>query len=158
MNPNVDQIGDGVVDLHDYNIFRLDCYLQGPFSRDDQCAIADINQDTDVDLDDFNFFLQAYDVALPDCNTNSQPDLLDILVGTSPDVDVNGVPDECECVDFDLNCDGNVDLVDYGMFLRCVTGPAGMLDGPICIRADSDSNGNVDLLDFRQFQIAFTSQ
>ena len=42
-------------------------------------------QDGDVDADDFNFFLQAYDNPLLDCNSNAQPDLLDILLGETPD-------------------------------------------------------------------------
>ncbi len=31
-----------------------------------------------------------------DCNTNGVGDSLDIALGTSPDVDLNGIPDECE--------------------------------------------------------------
>ncbi len=31
-----------------------------------------------------------------DCNVNSVPDTLDIQLGTSPDTNQNGIPDECE--------------------------------------------------------------
>lgn len=58
-------------------------------------------------------------------------------------------------VDFD--CDGDVDLADFGGFQACFRGkdlPFGG-DGDGCARADVDSDDDVDLDDFRQFLTCF---
>ena len=74
------------------------CFGEVLVTPDDFCAIDDVDQDGDVDLDDFNVFLTVYNGPLEDCNTNTVLDLLDILNGTSPDTNGNGIPDECECL------------------------------------------------------------
>lgn len=89
-----DHDGDGEVDLQDFFAFQ-DCFESGPVSPDDPCAISDINQDSAVDLDDFESFLLVYTGPAEDCNDNGVIDIEDILVGTSVDTDGNGVPDEC---------------------------------------------------------------
>ena len=40
--------------------------------------------------------LAAYDNAMTDCNGNGVPDAEDVALGTSMDVDGDGIPDECE--------------------------------------------------------------
>ncbi len=52
-------------------------------------------------------------VISPDCNGNFVLDLVDILNGTSLDLNGNGIPDECEstCV-ADINQDGSVNVTD----------------------------------------------
>ena len=110
-----DHDGNGIVDAIDFLGFRS-CFEQGgPFSPDAPCAVSDIDQDGDVDLDDFSFFLQMYDGDLndcdgngevdlrdiiegfaEDCNGNTQPDGCDIAEGSSRDEDQDGIPDECE--------------------------------------------------------------
>jgi hypothetical protein len=92
------------IDLNDFNFFR-GCYEGGPYDADDPCAIGDIDQDGEVDLFDFSYFLQAYDLPTPDCNGNMVIDLQDILVGTAPDDDFDGVLDTCAACVTVLDCD-----------------------------------------------------
>jgi len=49
----------------------------------------------------------------PDCNDNYIPNICDILDGSSEDLDVDGIPDECqdECAE-DIIGDGVVDVLD----------------------------------------------
>lgn len=42
-----------------------------------------------------------------DCNGNFVPDSLDILAGTSPDADQDGVPDECQSTPIERSCFGD---------------------------------------------------
>jgi len=59
-----------------------------------------------------------------------------------------------ECLVADLNLDGGVDLVDYGIFVGCLFGPSEGI--PLsCAAADFDSDVDVDLADFQIFQINF---
>lgn len=53
---------------------------------------------------------------MKDCNGNGIADSLDLLDGSSADVDANGVPDECQCAG-DINADGVVDGADLGLLL-----------------------------------------
>jgi hypothetical protein len=46
-----------------------------------------------------------------DCNGNLTPDLMDIMMGTSQDVNLDSVPDECQCLN-DINADQIVNIVD----------------------------------------------
>ena len=49
----------------------------------------------------------------PDCNCNDVADADDIAAGTSPDLNRNGVPDECECMWDCGDGNGEVDVVDF---------------------------------------------
>ncbi|GJM26861.1 MAG: hypothetical protein DHS20C16_32760 [Phycisphaerae bacterium] len=51
----------------------------------------------------------------------------------------------------DLDCDGDIDLADYGFFEPCMDGPDQAPAGTCAdgIDADLDEDGDVDLLDFR---------
>lgn len=42
-----------------------------------------------------------------DCNANSRPDAIDIAMGASPDLNADGIPDECQCPG-DFNASGGV--------------------------------------------------
>ena len=53
----------------------------------------------------------------PDCNHNDQPDSCDIFEGTSDDLNVNGIPDECEAIG-DLDGNGVVNVRDLLTLLR----------------------------------------
>ncbi len=55
--------------------------------------------------------------------------------------------------DFDGN--GQIDLVDYGSFPGCMTGPDVGPVPPQCAPGDLDADGDVDLLDFGRFQRRF---
>jgi hypothetical protein len=54
----------------------------------------------------------------------------------------------------DFDCDGDVDLVDYGNFASAVTGPVDVL-APGNGAFDSNGDDHIDLLDFAAFQEAF---
>jgi hypothetical protein len=60
-------------------------------------------------------------------------------------------------LEFDLDDDADVDLVDFAEFQLCFTGPGQFItaDDP-CALADNDLDGDVDLADFSAFQLAFT--
>jgi hypothetical protein len=84
-------------------------------------------------------------VISPDCNGNWVLDLVDILNGTSPDVNGNGIPDECETLcEGDVDGDNDVDvddliavILDWGV---CPPPP------PACT-SDTDGDGDVDVDD-----------
>jgi hypothetical protein len=107
-----DFTGDGLVRSDDFNFFRS-CFGGIGYTPDDECAIADIDQDGDVDGVDFGAFLQVYDDQRRDCNRNGVWDLVEIIDGVVLDDNFNGVPDECEpTCDPDLNGTHGVDMDD----------------------------------------------
>ena len=59
----------------------------------DPCSVSDVDQDGDVDDDDFALLRVAYQV---DCNNNGRSDLTDLFLGTSLDSNANWIPDECD--------------------------------------------------------------
>lgn len=89
-----DANGDNVISAPDLESFTA-CYGAGPYTPDDACAVHDVDQDGDVDDDDFALFLTVYTGSQDDCNENEVNDALDIVLGTLTDCDVNGIPDEC---------------------------------------------------------------
>jgi hypothetical protein len=88
--------GDNAVAVSDWYEFRA-CYTgRGVFyTPDDNCSIADIDQDGDVDDIDFDRFLAAYAGVFVDCNNNAELDFIEIIEGTGPDADVDGNLDHC---------------------------------------------------------------
>jgi hypothetical protein len=56
--------------------------------------------------------------------------------------------------DFDGDC--GVDLVDFGQFEACLTGPDDTSVGSQCQAADFDGDGDADLRDIGRLQLAFT--
>ena len=101
-----DSDGDRDVELNDFHGYSDTIGFRGCFgvsvTPDDPCAIHDVDQDGDVDLDDFDIFLVVFDDILADCDENGTVDLLDILLGGVDD-DNNGVPDDCQ------QCAGDID-------------------------------------------------
>ena len=57
----------------------------------------------------------------------------------------------------DLDSDGDIDFVDFGVFQRCFTGADGGPVAPECGPADLDNDSDVDLDDFAAFQAALMS-
>ena len=102
-------INDDEVGLDDFIIFAA-CFGGGPYTPDHLCAIDDVDQDTDVDVDDFDVFLTVYSGPQTDCNANGVLDIIDIINGTSEDANGDGHPDEC-CTG-DIDGDGTVGAAD----------------------------------------------
>ena len=57
----------------------------------------------------------------------------------------------------DLDNDGDMDFIDFGVFQRCFTGADGGPVAPECGSADLDNDSDVDLDDFAAFQAALMS-
>lgn len=132
--------GDNLVNVPDFNAFKA-CYdAAGLYSPNHACAIGDIDQDGATDLADFDFFLQAYDEPLADCNENSVVDLLDILVGTESDVNADAIPDSCLLCSIAATCvDSSVCTCD-----RC---SGGFCESLPALYGNTDCQGGVGLDD-----------
>ncbi len=62
-----------------------------------------------------------------------------------------------ECIDFDFDDDGDVDLLDFQFFAFCAQGPdIDYASGHLCAGDDGDGDDDVDLHDFMLFQRHFT--
>jgi hypothetical protein len=79
------------------------------------------------DDEDSKAFLYAGMIGA-DCNDNYTADGCDIFLGTSEDVNENGIPDECECP-ADFNGDGQIDTSDLLYLLSAWGTPDGDVDG-----------------------------
>lgn len=114
-----DSTGDGNVDYGDFIDFQPCFNAVGPYGPDHPCAVHDIDQDGDVDLEDFSYFLEVYTGPMTDCDKDGVPDIQQILLGELVDSDADGIPDICGatvCV-ADLNGDKVVDGADLGLLL-----------------------------------------
>jgi hypothetical protein len=80
----------------------------------------------------------------PDCNHNAQPDSCDIFEGTSDDLNVNGIPDECEAIG-DLDGDGLVNVRDL-LALLAAWGACDEPCPPACI-GDTNFDCTVNWID-----------
>ncbi|MFQ5495722.1 MAG: hypothetical protein ACE5EX_10120, partial [Phycisphaerae bacterium] len=71
------------------------------------------------------------DVCDPDCNVNNNPDACDVTGGISPDLDGNGVPDECQCPpavpqpDMIRNANGSLVVSTKNRYLSAIPGNGG---------------------------------
>lgn len=99
-------------------------------------AVHDIDQDGMIGPADWAMFLMAYEGDNGDCNGNGVPDLTDLLVGTSTDADMNGLPDECMPCPADLDHDLSV----TGSDLAALLGNWGQSD----VAGDITQDGNID--------------
>jgi hypothetical protein len=91
---------------------------------------------------------------LHDCNHNDVADVRDIASGSSLDDNSNGVPDECELVPGDLNCDGVFSFDDINPFVLAISGHAEYRAAyPSCLWQNGDFNGDgqVDFDDINGF-------
>ena len=80
---------------------------------------------------------------------------IDPAVGeASPEIDA--VADVAPPLRGDADVDGDVDVLDFAAFVRCVTGPGSASLPTDCVLMDFDMDGDVDLPDFGGFQTAFT--
>ena len=108
--------GDNIVDILDFFALRT-CIAQGTTNPNDDCAIADIDQNGLVNSIDVDFFVQAFNGEILDCNKNGFADLRDIALGVSQDANNDGIPDECSSCQADINGDNFVDGVDLAIIL-----------------------------------------
>lgn len=129
---------DDEIGLDDFIIFAWCFFGDGPYTPDDLCAIDDVDQDGDVDVDDFDVFLTVYSGPQTDCNGNGVLDLIDIINQTSEDANGDGLPDEC-CAG-DLDGDGVVGVKDL-LGLLGAWGPNPLHP------ADIDGDGSVGVSD-----------
>ena len=111
-----DMNGDESVDLFDLpsvtGCFNGDGTDQ--YDANSPCAVADIDQDGDVDETDANWFAQAlgapFDTA--DCDGDGVLDIVAIASGSAADTDGDGVPDTCSVCPGDFDGDGAVTFPD----------------------------------------------
>ena len=135
-----DADGDGVVAYDDY-LVMTDCFGAGV---EPGCEMMDLNGDAVIDYLDAAEFFAVYDDPQFDCNGNGTGDLEDILTGTSPDENGNGVPDECDGGSADVNGDGAVNVQDFVLVLLS-WGPCAPV--PQACRTDVTGDGVVDVED-----------
>lgn len=95
----------------------------------------------------------------PDCNSNGVNDADDIAMGTSDDINGDGIPDECAegatraCADVNNNGNG-VEPADFSQWLLFFNTPA----LPGSYRADVNNNGNqTEPADFSQWLLYFNT-
>lgn len=129
--------GDSHVNFNDLPALR-DCFALGLSSPDENCSVADFDQDGNVDTLDIVIFETAYESANGDCNDNGLSDVFEIVLGLDTDNNFNGIPDSCEICTGDLNGDGTKDGIDLGI-LMASWGQSGI--------GDIDGNGAVDAVD-----------
>ena len=77
----------------------------------------------------------------------SRGDLRDLLTGSTTFI--------VACAAADVDCDGDVDLVDFRDLYQCVSGP-GVMVATSCIHYDTDADQDVDLMDAQQHMLRFT--
>ena len=111
-----DYDGDKDVDFDDYVVFINCFYTDNVVMPDDQCAIGDIDQNGSIDSVDFASFILAYEDVDLDCDCDGELNLAEIAAG-APDINADGVPDDCTPCLGDLNCDLSVGGADLGLLL-----------------------------------------
>ena len=129
--------GDNIVDILDFFALRT-CISQGKTNPNDDCAIADIDQNGVVNSIDVDLFVQAFNGEILDCNNNGFADLRDIALGVSQDANNDGVPDDCGSCLADPSGDRLVNGVDLAFILSGWAGPG---------QSDLDHSGVTDGID-----------
>ncbi len=87
---------DGDVDVLDYQ--GLAVCVGSVVSPDEPCAVADLDLDGLVSIEEMNVLAAHLGLEAGDCNHDGVPDADQIASGASVDDDGDGVPDECEDV------------------------------------------------------------
>jgi hypothetical protein len=117
----------------------------------------DLDGDGDFDVlsaSEFDNKIAWYENTGNDCNGNRIPDACE------SDIDGDGLIDDCDfcaggAASGDSNANGITDLVDFGNFEPCLTGPnGGLRTGCECF--DFDNDGDNDLQDFAVFQASLS--
>ncbi len=128
---------------------------------------GNVNGDSSVDMGDFldiHRFIGKNDGGRRDGDgrVNGEVRISDFAVDFSVfDVDYDGLVGRHDVAVIitpgDLDQDGDVDLIDWGRFVECMTGP-GRAAPNECLIVDFDFDGDVDLKDVGSFQSAFTGE
>ncbi len=140
--------GNDVIEISDFNEMVL-CAGSG-VKANHPCAIHDVDQDGDIDSNDFDVFMTVFSgTTINDCNNNGIADMQDIFDGSSFDGNGNAIPDECETCIADTNSDSLVDYMDFSQML-IQWGPC-----PAPCMSDFDGNGDVNVQDFTILLINF---
>ena len=129
--------GDNIVDILDFFALRT-CISQGQSNPNNDCAIADIDQNGVINSIDVDLFVQAFNGEILDCNNNGFADLRDIALGVSQDANNDGVPDDCGSCLADPSGDRLVNGVDLAFILSGWAGPG---------QSDLDHSGVTDGID-----------
>jgi len=129
--------GDNIVDILDFFALRT-CIAQGQTNPNNDCAIADIDQNGVINSIDVDLFVQAFNGEIFDCNNNGFADLRDIALGVSQDANNDGVPDDCGSCLADPSGDRLVNGVDLAFILSGWAGPG---------QSDLDHSGVTDGID-----------
>ena len=144
-----DHNGDNLIDEFDLPFF-LDCLGTDGITPDDECAISDIDQDGDVDADDFASFMLVYTGENPDCNDNGIGDLEEIVLGSGTDCNGNGVLDECDITAGDAaDVNGNLLPDSCELFIRGdsdIDGAVGLTDALHTLEVLFQGNGVLECL------------
>ena len=111
-----DSDADNDVELDDFHGYSDTVGFRGCFGStavtpDNPYALHDVDQDGDIDLNDFDLFLVAFDDVPADCNANGVVDMLDILLGEA-DANNDGVLDECQTCLGDIDGDNMLGVGD----------------------------------------------
>ena len=114
------------------------CIAQGQTNPNNDCAIADIDQNSVVNSIDVDLFVQAFNGEILDCNNNGFADLRDIALGVSQDANNDGIPDDCGSCQADVNGDNLVNGVDLATILAGWGNPG---------TSDLDNSGVTDGID-----------
>jgi hypothetical protein len=87
-------------------------------SQQNQCIVADVSGADPLPTTgpcSFNPDIVELPLSGHDCNNNGIDDAIDILTGTSADVNGNGIPDECElCLAPQLSAKANSQVIQLG--------------------------------------------
>jgi hypothetical protein len=149
---NADDSGNALI-VGDARMLQPGAYVYRLYAKG-YLLNPNVNNPTRIDVSGW-LRLQIFDGSLiplgPDCNLNNISDLDDIAGGASPDINENGIPDECET---DSDGDNVMDARDVCPNTPPFVTSVNSWGRPV---GDYDSDCDVDLNDFATFAANFTS-
>jgi len=156
--------GDGVYQGHDITCEEVDCTVHtGACCVSGGCV--EVAEDFCISIDGL---YAGDDTVCPDACDNGACCMGTICIPDQTEANcasVSGewqgpltgcVPNPCCAGPVDLNCDGDVDLADFVVFVGCLAGPD-TAPPQDCIEADLDGDQDVDLADYQVFAIEYAA-